>query len=49
MKALYEARIEDLGERDLVQIECLGCRHLRLYSAPMLWRWVVAGQCDPMT
>jgi hypothetical protein len=36
MKAMSEAKVEDLGERDLVQAECLGCRHLRLYSATML-------------
>jgi hypothetical protein len=36
MKPLYSARVIDLSAKDLVQVECLGCRHLRLFTANML-------------
>ena len=35
MRALYEARLEDLRPGDLVQLECL-CGHTELLTATML-------------
>lgn len=35
MRALYEARLEDLGPGDLVEIECI-CGHSELLTATML-------------
>ena len=35
MRALSEARLEDLGPGDLVQVECL-CGHTELLTAQML-------------
>ena len=33
MRALYEARLSDLGPDDLVKIECTACRHDALIPA----------------
>jgi len=35
MKALFEARLEDLGPSDLVKVEC-GCGHSDLLTGQML-------------
>lgn len=35
MRALFEARLEDLGPGDLVKIECI-CGHSELLTASML-------------
>jgi hypothetical protein len=35
MRALYEARLRDLGQGDLVKIEC-ACEHTELLTAGML-------------
>ena len=35
MRALYEARLEDLGPGDLVKVECL-CGHSELLTVSML-------------
>jgi hypothetical protein len=32
MKMLYEARIQDLGPRDFVNVECAACGHGELAS-----------------
>ena len=35
MKAMYDARLEDLGPGDLVKVEC-GCGHTELLTGQML-------------
>lgn len=35
MRPLYDARLEDLGSGDLVQVECV-CGHVELLTAAML-------------
>jgi hypothetical protein len=46
MRAMYEARIEDLGERDLVQVEC-ACGHVeRLTGSMDLERRPRCRECD---
>jgi hypothetical protein len=36
MKPLYAARIEDLGTRDRVRVECLACGHDELLAPDVL-------------
>jgi hypothetical protein len=37
MRPLYDARIEDLGPRDLVKVTCQGCAHI-IRLAPVYLR-----------
>ena len=36
MKALYDARVRDLGPRDLVKIQCTACSHTMRFIAEYL-------------
>jgi len=36
MKALFEARIEDLGPGDFVKVECAACGHAELLASDQL-------------
>jgi hypothetical protein len=35
MKALYDARVGDLGPGDFVHVECLGCGHVQMLTGAM--------------
>jgi hypothetical protein len=35
MKALYDARLGDLGPGDFVQVECLACGHVQMLTGAM--------------
>jgi hypothetical protein len=39
MQPLYLARIEDLGQGDLVKVDCAGCHHVALLSPEFLLRF----------
>jgi hypothetical protein len=44
MKALYAARIQDLGPSDFVKVECIACGHVELLASDQLR---IKGQTPP--